>query len=75
MREATMTLQSPRPVNPLQWSEAIGLARQTCARVFRDGGSPADAMRGFGLRARTAERADWDEAIRAIAETICSGVR
>ncbi len=70
-----MTLMSPRPVNPLQWSEAIGLARHTCARVFRDGGSPSDAMRSFGLRARTVERADWDEAIRSIAQSICSAVR
>lgn len=36
---------SPHNVNPLQWHQAIGIARQTCARVFRDGGTPADALK------------------------------
>ena len=36
-------------VNPLQWHQAVGVARQSCARFFRDGGAPADALLAFGL--------------------------
>ena len=32
---------SPHHINPLQWHQAVGVARQSCARFFRDGGSPA----------------------------------
>ena len=38
-------------VNPLQWHQAVGIARQSCARFFRDGGAPADALLAFGLSA------------------------
>ena len=38
-------------VNPLQWHQAVGVARQSCARFFRDGGAPADALLAFGLSA------------------------
>ena len=33
---------SPRYINPVQWQQSIGYARQACARLFRDGGTPAD---------------------------------
>lgn len=62
---------SPHHVNPLQWHQAIGIARQTCARVFRDGGTPADALKAFGVVAD--ERvAQWDKAVDAIAEVLCA---
>ena len=41
-------------VNPLQWHQAVGIARQSCARFFRDGGAPADALLAFGLSAERA---------------------
>ncbi len=49
---------SPHHVNPLQWHQAVGVARQSCARFFRDGGTPADALGAFGVAAdeRMAER-------------------
>ena len=40
---------SPRYINPVQWQQSIGYARQACARLFRDGGTPADALAAFGL--------------------------
>ena len=62
---------SPHHVNPLQWHQAVGIARQTCARVFRDGGTPADALKAFGVAAD--ERvAQWDKAVDAIAEVLCA---
>ncbi len=40
---------TPDHINPIQWHQANSIARQSCARFFRDGGTPADAMRAFGL--------------------------
>ena len=56
-------------INPLQWHSAVGLARQICARVFRDGGSPADAVTAFGLT--KTHVASWNKAVDLIAEHLC----
>ena len=61
-------MTKPSNINPVQWDQAIGLARQSCARIFRDGGSPADAHRAFGLGGSPQ---DWDRAIEGIAESLC----
>lgn len=60
-------MTKPLTVSPVQWDQALGLARQSCARIFRDGGSPADAARAFGL----AGASDWDRAISGIAASLC----
>ena len=66
---------SPRHVNPMQWQQAMGYARQACARIFRDGGTPADACRAFGLGAPD-PAADWSIAVDRIAQSLCAtGVR
>ncbi|HRY06387.1 MAG TPA: hypothetical protein P5114_04650 [Hyphomicrobiaceae bacterium] len=64
----------PEYINPLQWNEAMGIARQSCARVFRDGGSPADAMKAFGLarQAHKAAELTWDKVVACVAEALCS---
>ena len=62
----------PDHVNPLQWHQAVGVARQSCARLFRDGGSPADALHAFGLPAEARLNDDWGRAVEAIAEVLCS---
>jgi hypothetical protein len=62
---------SPRYINPMQWQQTMGYARQACARIFRDGGSPADAVRAFGLP--TADpAADWSVAVDRIAQSLCA---
>ena len=61
----------PGHVNPLQWHQAVGVARQSCARFFRDGGSPADAMAAFGLAAE-AQSSDWGKTVEAIAQVLCA---
>src|SRR5262245_55814097 len=61
----------PDYINPLQWHQAIGIARQSCARFFRDGGSAADAMRAFGVSADGMQPADWAKAVEAIARVLC----
>lgn len=45
---------APHYVNPSQWQQNVGFARDACAQIFRDGGSPADAMKAFGLDAEGA---------------------
>ena len=59
----------PRHINPVQWSQAIGYARQACARIFRDGGSPADAAKAFGVAEPTS---DWSVAVERIAQMLCA---
>mgnify|MGYP000898514211 CR=1 FL=1 len=66
-------MTKPSNISPVQWDQALGLARQSCARIFRDGGSPADAIQSFGL-ARSAG-ADWDRAIETIAQSLCAARR
>ena len=55
-----------------QWHQAIGIARQACARIFRDGGTAADAIGTFGLDAGPAATADWGRAVALIAESLCA---
>jgi hypothetical protein len=63
---------SPQHVNPLQWHQAVGIARQSCARFFRDGGTPADALSAFGVPADAHLSGDWGKAVDAIAEILCA---
>jgi len=62
----------PNHVNPLQWHQAVGVARQSCARLFRDGGSPADALIAFGLPADERTHDDWGKVVEAIASVLCA---
>jgi len=63
---------SPHHHNPLQWHQAVGVARQSCARFFRDGGTPADALLAFGVAADERMAEDWGKAVDAIAEVLCA---
>jgi hypothetical protein len=62
----------PDHINPIAWHQALGVARQSCARFFRDGASAQDAMRAFGADPSGAERMDWGKAIEAIALVLCA---
>jgi hypothetical protein len=59
-------------INPLQWHQAMGVARASCARFFRDGGMPADALLAFGLSAEERVGQDWSRTVEAIAESLCA---
>jgi hypothetical protein len=59
-----------RHISSVQWEQAIGYARQACAHIFRDGGSPRAALSAFGLG--MAETADWSAAVDRIALALCS---
>lgn len=64
----------PEHVNPIEWHQAVGIARQSCARFFRDGGTARDAMRAFSAEcgaADTKNAADWGKAVEAIARVLC----
>jgi hypothetical protein len=68
-----MTFKSPSVpshLNPMQWHQALAVSRQTCARVFRDGGTPVEALASFGLSG--SEDANWDKAVDLIAEEMCA---
>ena len=60
----------PDHINPVQWHQSLGYARQACARIFRDGGAPRDALEAFGLTAPNS--ADWSKAVETIAEVLCA---
>jgi hypothetical protein len=63
---------TPEYINPVAWNQAIGLARLSCARIFRDGGAPADALAAFGLHPSEAATSDWSRAVASIAELLCA---
>jgi predicted site-specific integrase-resolvase len=59
-------------INSLHWHQSQGVARQTCARFFRDGMKPADAMRAFGLEVSDVDVSDWSKAVEGIANVLSS---
>lgn len=67
---------TPDHVNPIQWTHAMGVARQACARIFRDGGTPADALAQFGVteaaRQGAQAGADWSRTVETIAQSLCA---
>lgn len=63
---------SPAHLDPAQWHQAVGVARQACARIFRDGGSPADALSAFHVKVSTCDGLDWSKAVTRVAETLCA---
>jgi hypothetical protein len=54
-------------INPALWQQSIGLARQACARIFRDGGKPADALAAFGITSDASRPIDWSKAVEMVA--------
>jgi hypothetical protein len=60
----------PRHINSVQWEQAVGYARAACARIFRDGGTPATALEAFGLG--LAGDANWSTAVDRIALALCA---
>ena len=66
--------ETPAHVDPVQWYQAIGHARQVCARFFRDGATPTDALQAFGLASR-AEPTEWSRAVTAVAHAMCAAPR
>lgn len=65
-----LSASAPRNIDPAQWHQSVGYARQACARVFRDGGSPAEAATAFGIKAEGG--IDWSRAVEMIAEALCA---
>lgn len=63
---------TPDHINAAHWDHALTVARQACARIFRDGGSPRDALSAFGLPITEPTAEDWSRAVDAIAETLCA---
>jgi hypothetical protein len=61
---------NPDHISPVQWSQAMGLARQVCARIFRDGGTPTDAVVAFGMD-QPGSMLGWDQAVERLALEIC----
>lgn len=60
---------SPRHINPVQYTQAVCYARSACARIFRDGGSPDDALKAFQIENGTR---DWSVAVERIAQSLCA---
>ena len=58
-------------LNPVQWNQALGMARKLCADIFQEGGGPQDAVRVFGKVSAADEASHWGHAINLIAFTVC----
>ena len=67
-----MSASAPAHLNPIQWHQALSVSRQTCARVFRDGGTPEEAIAAFGLTIEGGEKLSWEKAVDLIAAEICA---
>lgn len=65
-------MTSSNPFNPVQWQQAMGFSRQSCARVFRDGGSAREALHAFGIDTDGVGDNDWSRAVELIAASLCS---
>ncbi|HVJ76710.1 MAG TPA: hypothetical protein VM620_02665 [Hyphomicrobium sp.] len=65
-----MTPSVPDHLSPIQWHQAVAVSRQECARIFRDGGAPEDALASFGLS--TDDHLTWERAVDQIAAEICA---
>jgi hypothetical protein len=65
-----MTPTVPDYVSPIQWHQVIAVSRQECARIFRDGGTPQDALVAFGLSRD--EKVDWERVVDLIAIELCA---
>lgn len=72
---APRTAARPSHVGPVQWQQAIGLARQSCARIHRDGGTAREAALSFGIGRRPIGERDWERAVEAIALKLCASTR
>ncbi len=65
-----MTPSVPDHLSPIQWHQAVAVSREQCARIFRDGGSPRDALVAFGM---TAENdANWERVVDLVASELCA---
>jgi hypothetical protein len=62
---------SSNPHNPVQWQQALGFSRQSCARVFRDGGTAIDALTAFEVDVEGIGTNDWSRAVDLIASALC----
>mgnify|MGYP006393115063 CR=1 FL=1 len=64
-------MMTPNNVNPAQWEQSVGYARAICARMFRDGGKPADALKTFGLAVTDVPK-DWATVVDRIATSLAT---
>jgi hypothetical protein len=67
-------MQCPSNINPVQWSQAVGLARQAAARVYRNGGAAREAAESIGVQLGPGQDLSWDRAIEMMAERICGAM-
>ena len=67
-----MSHSTPDHINPIQWHQALSVSRQTCASIFRDGGTPQEALTAFGLSQPKDEALTWEKAVDHIASEICA---
>ncbi len=65
-----MTPSVPDHLSPIQWHQAVAVSREQCARIFRDGGLPGDALVAFGLKREPG--ANWERVVDLIAAELCA---
>ncbi len=65
-----MTPSVPDHLIPIQWHQAVAVSRESCARIFRDGGSPREALVAFGLKSE--HDANWERVVDLIAAELCA---
>jgi hypothetical protein len=71
IRQLFPTVPAPAHSNSMQWHHAQSIARQSCARVFRDGGQPTDALREFDVDVFHTGKLGWGRAVELITDSLC----
>jgi hypothetical protein len=71
IRQLFPAVPSPAHSNSMQWHYTQSIARETCARVFREGGLPADALQEFDIKSSETSKLGWGRAVELITESLC----
>lgn len=62
-------------IDPAEWAMAVEQARHVCARLFRDGATPADALVAMGVSPVSGNENDWATTVDKIARLVCASAR
>ena len=70
MQSVTRSESYTHKLNPVAWSEAIGLAERYCRTIQRKNGTPLEAVRSYGIADSSVEGISWEQAASLIALAI-----
>lgn len=64
-------MSRPLHINPVEWENALSMARSICAGLFKKGSTAQEALRLYGVPQTAGTTGNWQTAIEAIAYMHC----